>query len=157
MEKVPMTVAGERTLRERLKHMKEIERHQVVRAIEEARAHGDLSENAEYHSAREKQGILEAQIRDLEDRLGRAEVIDTSKLGGDRVVFGATVVLEDGESGEQVTYRIVGTEEADPKAGRISYTSPLARAIIGKGEGDLVQFRAPAGAREYEVIEIRFE
>ncbi|MBM4355307.1 MAG: transcription elongation factor GreA [Deltaproteobacteria bacterium] len=157
MEKVPMTIAGERTLRERLKHMKEVERPNVVKAIEEARAHGDLSENAEYHSAREKQGMIEAQIRDLEDRLGRAEVIDTSRLSGDRVVFGATVVLEDGEADEQVTYQIVGTEEADPKAGRISYTSPLARAIIGKREGDLVQFRAPAGVREYEVIEIRFE
>jgi transcription elongation factor GreA len=157
MEKIPMTIAGEKVLRERLKHMKEVERPSVVRAIEEARAHGDLSENAEYHSAREKQGIVEAQIRDLEDRLGRAEVIDTSRLSGDRVVFGATVVLEDGESDEQVTYQIVGTEEADPKAGRISYTSPLARAIIGKKEGDLVQFRAPGGVREYEVLEIRFE
>ncbi len=157
MEKIPMTIAGERALRERLKHLKEVERPGVVRAIEEARAHGDLSENAEYHSAREKQGIVEAQIRDLEDRLGRAEVIDTSKLGGSKVVFGATVVLEDGESDEQVTYQIVGTEEADPKAGRISYTSPLARAIIGKKEGDFVQFRAPAGVREYEVIEVRFE
>ena len=157
MEKVPMTVSGERLLRKRLKYMKEVERPNNVRDIEVARAHGDLSENAEYHAAKEKQGLLDAQMREIEDKLSRAEVIDPSKLSGTRVVFGAIVRLEDVDTETEVTYQIVGSEETDPKQGRISYTSPLARAIIGKEEGDSVQFKAPGGVREYDILEVTFE
>jgi transcription elongation factor GreA len=157
MEKVPMTVSGERLLRRRLKQLKEIERPANVLDIEVARAHGDLSENAEYHAAKDKQGLLEAQMREIEGKLSRAQIIDTSKLSGSRVVFGAKVLLEDVDSETEVTYQIVGSEEADPKQGRISYTSPLARAIIGKEEGDSVQFKAPGGIREYDILEVSFE
>ena len=152
-----MTVTGEALLRARLKHLKTVERPQNINDIEVARAHGDLSENAEYHSAKEKQGMLDAQMREIQDKLSRAEVIDPTKMSGDRVVFGATVLLEDLDSEEQVTYQIVGSEEADPKAGRISYTSPLARAIIGKREGDFVDFEAPGGLREYDIIKVEFK
>jgi transcription elongation factor GreA len=157
MEKVPMTVKGELLLRARLKQIREVERPQNVQDIEVARAHGDLSENAEYHAAKEKQGMLDAQMREIEDKLSRAQIIDPTKLSGDRVVFGATVLLEDLDNDEQVSYQIVGSEEADPKEGRISYTSPLARAIIGKFEGDSVQFQAPGGVREYDIIEVQFK
>ncbi len=157
MQKVPMTVSGEQLLRTRLKHLKTVERPQNVHDIEVARAHGDLSENAEYHSAKERQSMLDAQMREIQDKLSRAEVIDPTKLSGNRVVFGATVLLEDLDSEEQVTYQIVGSEEADPKAGRISYTSPLARAIIGKMEGDFVDFEAPGGLREYDIIKVEFK
>jgi len=156
MEKIPMTVRGEQLLRRRLKHLREVERPQNVRDIEEARAHGDLSENAEYHAAKDRQGMLNVQMRDVEARLSRAQVIEPTRLSGDRVVFGATVLLEDLDSDEQVVYQIVGTEEADPKQGRISYTSPLARALIGKLVGDFVQFKAPGGIREYDILEVRF-
>jgi transcription elongation factor GreA len=156
MDKIPMTVTGERLLRERLKRIKEVERPQNVKDIEEARAHGDLSENAEYHAAKERQGMLGAQMRDIEAKLSRSQVIDPAKLSGDRIVFGATVVLEDFETEEEVTYQIVGSEEADPKQGRISYTSPLARALIGRQEGDAIQFKAPGGVREYDVLEVKF-
>lgn len=152
-----MTVSGEQLLRTRLKHLKTVERPQNVHDIEVARAHGDLSENAEYHSAKERQSMLDAQMREIQDKLSRAEVIDPTKLSGNRVVFGATVLLEDLDSEEQVTYQIVGSEEADPKAGRISYTSPLARAIIGKMEGDFVDFEAPGGLREYDIIKVEFK
>jgi transcription elongation factor GreA len=152
-----MTVSGEQLLRTRLKHLKTVERPQNINDIEVARAHGDLSENAEYHAAKEKQSMLDAQMREISDKLARAEVIDPTKLSGSRVVFGATVLLEDIDSEEQVTYQIVGTEEADPKAGRISYTSPLARAIIGKMEGDFVDFEAPGGIREYDIIKVEFK
>ncbi len=154
MEKVPMTVKGELLLRARLKQIREIERPQNVQDIEVARAHGDLSENAEYHAAKEKQGMLDAQMREIEDKLSRAQIIDPTKLSGDRVVFGATVLLD---NDEQVSYQIVGSEEADPKEGRISYTSPLARAIIGKFEGDSVQFQAPGGVREYDILAVEFK
>jgi transcription elongation factor GreA len=157
MHKIPMTVSGEQLLRTRLKHLKTVERPQNINDIEVARAHGDLSENAEYHAAKEKQSMLDAQMREISDKLARAEVIDPTKLSGSRVVFGATVLLEDIDSEEQVTYQIVGTEEADPKAGRISYTSPLARAIIGKMEGDFVDFEAPGGIREYDIIKVEFK
>jgi transcription elongation factor GreA len=157
MQKIPMTVSGEQLLRDRLKHLKTVERPKNINDIEVARAHGDLSENAEYHSAKEKQSMLDAQMREITDKLSRAEVIDPQKLSGSRVVFGATVLLEDLDSEEQVTYQIVGSEEADPKAGRISYTSPLARAIIGKMEGDFVDFEAPGGIREYDIIKVEFK
>lgn len=156
MDKIPMTVTGERLLRERLKQIKEVERPRNVKDIEEARAHGDLSENAEYHAAKDRQGMLQAQMRDIESKLSRAQIIDPAKLSGVRIVFGATVVLEDCESEDEVTYQIVGSEEADPKQGRISYTSPLARALIGKQEGDAVQFKAPGGIREYDILEVKF-
>ena len=157
MQKIPMTVSGEELLRTRLKHLKTVERPQNINDIEVARAHGDLSENAEYHAAKERQSMLDAQMREIADKLSRAEVIDPLKLSGSRVVFGATVLLEDLDSEEQVTYQIVGSEEADPKAGRISYTSPLARAIIGKMEGDFVDFEAPGGLREYDIIKVEFK
>jgi len=152
-----MTVTGEAELRRRLKQLKEVERPKVVKEIEEARAHGDLSENAEYHAAKEKQGIIEAHVRDIEDKLSRCEVIDPATLSGDRVSFGATVTLNDFEADEEVEYQIVGSEEADPKAGKISYTAPLARALLGKRAGDTVQFRAPGGLREYEIVGIEFK
>lgn len=157
MQKVPMTVTGEALLRARLKHLLTVERPQNINDIEVARAHGDLSENAEYHAAKERQSMLDAQMREMQDKLSRAEVIDPSKLSGDKVMFGATVLLEDLENEEQVTYQIVGSEETDPKAGRISYTSPLARAIIGKREGDFVEFEAPGGIREYDIIKVEYK
>lgn len=156
VEKVLMTVVGEAALRQKLKWLKEVERPQVVKAIEEARAHGDLTENAEYHAAKEKQGIIEAQLRDIEDKLSRAEVIDPARLSGDRVVFGATVLLADLDSDEEFKYQIVGSDEAEPKEGKISYTAPLARALLGKQAGDVVQFRAPAGLREYKIVKVLF-
>ena len=156
MDKIPMTLRGEKILRDRLRQIKEVDRPNNIRDIEEARAHGDLSENAEYHSAKDRQGMLDAQKREIEAKLSRAQVIDPTKLSGNRVMFGATVLLEDLDSEEEVEYQIVGTEEADPKQGRISYTAPLARALIGKLEGDFVQFKAPAGVREYEILEVKF-
>jgi transcription elongation factor GreA len=157
MDKVPMTVKGAETLRLKVKQLKEVERPQVTRDIEIARAHGDLSENAEYHAAREKQGWIEAQIRDYESRLSVAEIIDPSKLSGDRVLFGATVTLLDLDSENEITYQIVGTDEAEPKEGRISVTSPLGRALIGKETGDEVAVQAPGGQRAYSIEDVRFE
>ena len=152
-----MTVAGERMLRERLKHLKHIERPAIVIAIEEARAHGDLSENAEYHSAKDKQGLIEAHVRDIEAKLSLAQVIDPSTLSGDRVIFGATVLLADLDTDEEVSYRIVGVDEADPQAGMISYTSPVARALLAKHVDDLVEVQTPGGTRDLEILEITFE
>lgn len=157
MERVFLTVAGERMLRERLRRLKEFERPKNIQDIEDARAHGDLSENAEYHAAKERQSMIDVNIRDLEDKISRAEVIDTAKLNSDRVVFGAKVVLLDLANDEQVTYQLVGAEEADIEAGRISLTAPLGKALIGKRVGDTVQFRAPGGVREYSVEDLRFE
>jgi len=157
MEKTVMTVLGERTLRERLKHIKEVERPKNVQDIAEARAHGDLSENAEYHAAKERQGMLEAQIRDIEAKLSNCEVIDPSKLSGERVVFGATVVLVNTETDERVRYQIVGVDEADPAGGKISLTSPVARGLLGKSAGDTVAIRTPGGIKEYDVIEVEFK
>jgi transcription elongation factor GreA len=136
--------------------IKETERPENVRDIEEAIAHGDLSENAEYHAAKERQGLLDAELRNFEDKISRAEVIDPSTLDGDKVVFGATVMLFNIDTEEEVTYQIVGIDEADLKEGKISYASPLGRAIIGKEEGDEIAFKAPGGTRNYEVVEVQF-
>jgi len=151
-----MTPQGATKLREELRHLKEVERPQVSRDIGIARDHGDLSENAEYHAAKERQGFIEARIKDLEDKLARAEIIDPSTLSGSRVSFGATVSLLNVATDEEVTYRIVGADEADLDQGSISITSPLARALIGREAGDEVKVRMPAGERVYEVISVEF-
>ncbi len=156
-DRTPMTRSGYQKLEDELKHLKSVERPAIVREIEVARAHGDLSENAEYQYAKEKQGHIEGRIRVVEDKLARAQVIDPSGQDGDRVLFGATVVLEDAENGGEVTYTILGEEEADVAKGCISVTSPVARALLGKEVGDMVTVRVPKGTRELEVLEIRFE
>lgn len=153
-EKVPMLAEGYRLLEDELKRLK-IERPEIVDAIEEARAHGDLSENAEYHAAKERQGQVEAYIADIEDRLSRALVIDPTTLSGDKVVFGATVTLLD-EDDKKIRYQLVGQQEADAKAGRISYNSPLGRALIGRQKGEDVEVTTPSGDRYYEIAEIEF-
>jgi len=153
--RVPMTTRGYAKLREELRRLKEDVRQKLSQEIGKARELGDLSENAEYHAAKEKQGQVEAQIRDMEDRLSRAEVVDVSKLSGSRVVFGATVTVEDGD-GEKAVYQIVGVEEADPKAGKISFESPIARGLIGKEEGDTAQIKAPRGLKELEILKVEF-
>lgn len=151
-----MTKGGLLRLKEELKRLKNVERPKIVKEIAEARSHGDLSENAEYHAAKEKQSHIEGRILQVEHWIASAEVIDVSKHAGDRVVFGATVSLEESESGDQVTYRIVGELEADLKLGRISVTSPIARALIGREEGDAVTVRTPGGQKEYEIQSISF-
>lgn len=156
MEKIPMTPDGQAQMRHELKRLKEVERPRIVREVEVAREHGDLSENAEYHAAKEKLGFIEGQIRMLEDRLSRADVIDPATLKGSRVVFGAKVTYEDVDSGETRTYQIVGPHESDPKHGKISIESPIARALIGKEEGDEAVIRSPAGNRTVEITEVRF-
>ena len=153
-DKVPMLAEGHAKLNEELRRLKG-ERPEIVEAIEAARAHGDLSENAEYHAAKERQGHIEATIADLEDRLSRAMVIDPTTLSGDKVVFGATVTLTD-EDDKKVKYQIVGQTEADAKVGRISYNSPLGRALIGRQKGDEVDVSTPAGDRSYEIAKIEF-
>src|SRR5512141_1536714 len=155
-QRIPMTKGGLLRLKEELKRLKNVERPKIVKEIAEARSHGDLSENAEYHAAKEKQSHIEGRIQQVEHWIATAEVIDVSKHAGDRVVFGATVTLEDGESGDEVTYRIVGELEADLKQGRISVTSPIARALIGKQEGEVVKVRTPGGEREYEINVVEF-
>ncbi len=155
MEKIPMTRAGHAALDEELKILKSVERPAVIRAIAEAREHGDLSENAEYHAAREKQSFIEGRIKELEAVLSRAEVIDPSKLSG-AIKFGATVELVDEDSGEARTYQIVGETEADIERGLLNIRSPLARALIGKDEGDMVDVKTPGGQRSYEVVSVRF-
>ena len=156
MSKGPMTRGGLEHLKEELKRLTGTERGKIVKEIEVARAHGDLSENAEYHAAKEKQGQIEARIRQIEDMIARADVIDVSKLSGERVVFGATVQLGDVETDKKVTYRIVGEMEADPKKGMISVTSPIARALVGKSVGDDVTVQAPGGPRDYEILDVSF-
>lgn len=151
-----MTPQGAAKLREELKYLKEVERPQISRDIGVAREHGDLSENAEYHAAKERQGLIEARIKDLEDKLARAEIIDPSTLSGSRVAFGATVTLLNVSTDEEVTYRIVGPDEADLNQGTISVTSPLARALIGREAGDEIKVRMPAGDRVYEIISVEF-
>jgi transcription elongation factor GreA len=151
-----MTSRGYQFLMEELKRLKSVERPKNVREIEEARGHGDLSENAEFHAAKERQSLLDLQIRDIEDRLARAQVIEVSKLSGDKVVFGATVALADGDTGDKMVYQIVGDHEAEPKNGKISISSPVARALIGKSEGDEVQVRTPTGVRSFEILSIDF-
>ena len=156
MNKVPMTGAGFNTLKEELRWRQQEERPRIIEAIAEARSHGDLSENAEYHAAKESQSLNEGRIGELEDFIARAEVIDVSKLSGDKVKFGATVVLVDEDTEEEKTYQIVGDQEADVKSGRISISSPIARALIGKAVGEAIEVNAPRGARGYEIVELRF-
>ncbi|HTV68232.1 MAG TPA: transcription elongation factor GreA [Rhizobiaceae bacterium] len=156
MNKVPMTANGFNTLKEELRWRQQEERPRIIEAISEARSHGDLSENAEYHSAKEAQSLNEGRIGELEDLVARAEVIDLSKLSGDKVKFGATVVLVDEDTEEKKTYQIVGDQEADVKSGRISISSPIARALIGKEKGDTIEVNAPGGARGYEIVKVKF-
>lgn len=157
MSKVPLTLRGAEMLKAELQKLKSEDRPRVVAAIAEARAHGDLKENAEYHAAREQQGFIEGRIKDVEAKLSNAQVIDVSKLNAaGKVVFGATVELADEDSGDEVTYQIVGEDEADIKHGRISVSSPIARALIGKEEGDVAVVQAPGGTREYEILVVRY-
>jgi len=151
-----MTPEGNTRLREELKQLKEVERHKISREIGVAREHGDLSENAEYHAAKERQGWIEARIKDLEDKLSRAEIIDPTKLHGSKVAFGATVKLSNIETEEESVYRLVGADEADLNQGSISITSPLARSLIGREVGDEVKVRMPAGERHYEILEVEY-
>ncbi|GAB4299061.1 MAG: transcription elongation factor GreA [Thiohalomonadaceae bacterium] len=158
MSKTPMTQRGAERLREELNELKSVARPRVIAAIAEARAHGDLKENAEYHAAREQQGFIEGRIQEIEGKLSNAQIIDPTALNaGGKVVFGATVVLVEMDTEDEVTYQIVGEDEADIKQGRISVTSPVARALIGKEEGDIAQVQAPGGLREYEIVEVRYE
>ena len=156
MERIPMTAAGYKALEDELNRLKSAERPEVIKAIAEARAHGDLSENAEYHAAKERQAFIEGRVIELEDMIGRAEVIDVSKLSGRTVKFGATVTLVDVDTDEEKKYQIVGDMEADAKNGRISISSPIARALIGKASGDTVEVAAPGGARSYEILKVAF-
>ena len=154
---VPMTPAGHVKMRDELDRLKKVERMKNVRDIEEARGHGDLSENAEYHAAKEKQAHIAARMAELEDKLSRAQIIDPAKLGGDRVKFGATVKLSNVDTGDLATYQIVGADEADADRGTISITSPIARALIGREPGDEVKVRAPGGERTYEILDVEFK
>ena len=156
MDKIPMTAEGYRALEDEIQHLKLVERPQVIKMIAEARAHGDLSENAEYHAAKDRQAFIEGRVMDLEDKLSRAEVIDVSKLSGKTVKFGATVTLADEDTDTKVKYQIVGDLEADAKRGRISISSPIARALIGKTAGDTVEVAAPGGARSYEILKVQY-
>jgi transcription elongation factor GreA len=158
MKRTPMTQRGADALRAELKRLKTEARPSVIKAIAEARGHGDLSENAEYHAAREQQGFIEGRIKEIETKLGNAEIIDPSKLTNTgKVVFGAVVELEAQDDGSRVTYQVAGEDEADIRAGRISITSPIARALVGKSEGDVVDVSAPGGIRSYEIVAVRFE
>jgi len=157
MNKFPITVRGAERLREELKRLKGVDRPAVIKAIAEARAHGDLSENAEYHAAREQQGFIEGRIKDIEGKLGNAQVIDVTKLPANgKVVFGSTVQLSNVESGDEVTYQIVGEDEADIKSGMLSVNSPVARALIGKAEGDEVTVQVPSGKKLFEIVSVRY-
>ncbi|MGE3065439.1 MAG: transcription elongation factor GreA [Hyphomicrobiaceae bacterium] len=157
VEKVPMTVEGYKMLETELHHLKSEVRPRIIQQIAEARAHGDLSENAEYHAAKDAQGLNEAKMAELEDKLSRAEVIDTTKLSGTTIKFGATVTLEDEDSGEKVKYRIVGEHEAAVREGKISITSPIARALISKSKGDSAEVVTPKGARSYEILKVEYK
>jgi transcription elongation factor GreA len=157
MDKVPMTVKGAEKLQAELDQLKKVDRPRIIAAIAEARAHGDLSENAEYHAAREQQSFAEGRIKEIEAKLSTAQIIDPTKLNAEgRVVFGATVLMSDEDTGEEVKYQIVGEDEADIEAGMISVTSPIARGIIGKEEGEIVQVQVPAGIKTYEIIEVSY-
>ena len=157
MSKVPMTVRGHELLQEELKKLKSVDRPQVIQAISEARAHGDLKENAEYHAAKEQQGFIEGRIKELEGKLSHLQVIDVTAIDAKgKVVFGSTVDLIDEDSGAEITYTIVGEDEADIRTGMISYTSPIARALIGKSEGDSASFQAPGGEKNFEIVEVRY-
>lgn len=155
--KFPMTVLGKRLLDEELKHLMTVERPSVIKAIEIARGHGDLSENADYSAAKERQGFIEGRIQDINGKLARAQVIDTLAIKSDKIVFGAIVLLEEQESGKKQSYQIVGVDEADVKIGKVGVTSPIARAMIGKSKGDEVIVHAPKGLIHYEVVEIKYE
>jgi transcription elongation factor GreA len=157
MSKIPMTADGFARLEEELKHLKGVERPAVIRAIAEAREHGDLSENAEYHAARERQSFIEGRVAELEDKIARAEVIDVKKLSGKQVMFGATVTLVDEDTEEKIKYQLVGQDESDISAGRLSISSPLARALIGKKVGDTVEVSTPGGSKSYEVVRLAFK
>ena len=157
MNRVPLTVRGAGKLREELEELKSVKRPKIIEAIATARAHGDLKENAEYHAAREQQSFIEGRIKDIEGKLSHAEIIDVTKLNANgRIVFGTTVILADDQNGEESIYTIVGEDEADIKEGLVSVTSPIARAMIGKEEGDIVTVDAPAGQKDYEVVEVRY-
>jgi transcription elongation factor GreA len=157
MEKIPMTAPGFAALEAEVKHLKSVERPAVIRSISEARAHGDLSENAEYHSAKERQSFIEGRVMELEDKISRAQVIDVSKLSGKVVKFGATVTLIDEDTDQKAKYQIVGDLEADFAKGRISLSSPLARALIGKSSGDRAEVNTPSGGRSYEITKVEFK
>ncbi|MEM7442952.1 MAG: transcription elongation factor GreA [Pseudomonadota bacterium] len=157
MNKVPMTAAGYGSLIEELKHLKSVARPEIIKAIAEAREHGDLSENAEYHAARDRQSFIEGRVMELEDKISRADVIDVAKLSGDAVKFGATVRLADEDTDEEAEYQIVGQDESDIKSGRLSITAPLARSLIGKAVGESVEVSTPKGSKSYEIVQIRFE
>ncbi|MCR6658430.1 MAG: transcription elongation factor GreA [Asticcacaulis sp.] len=156
MEKVPMTVAGYQVLDDELKRLKSVERPSVIAAISEARAHGDLSENAEYHAAKERRGWIEGQIAEIEDKISRAQVIDVSKLSGNKIKFGATVTVIDEDTEEEGRYQVVGDHEADVKSGKISLSSPLSRAMIGKEVGDVVEVQTPGGVKAYEILKVEW-
>ena len=156
MEKIPMTAAGYTLLENELKHCQQVERPRIIQQITEARGHGDLSENAEYHAAKEAQSHNEGRIAELEDKLSRAEIIDVSKLSGSTIKFGATVKLIDEDTDEEKTYQIVGESEADVKSGKVSISSPIARALIGKKTGDSVEVNTPGGGKSYEIVDVAF-
>ena len=156
MDRIPMTAEGHLALQNELKMLKSVERPNIIAAIAEARSHGDLSENAEYHAAKEKQSFIEGRINEIDNKLARADVIDITKLEGGKVRFGATVTIIDVDSEEQSTYKIVGEDEANVKEGKISVTSPLSRAMIGKEEGDEAEVAAPSGARAYEIAKVEY-
>jgi len=157
MSKVPLTSRGAEKLRDELQQLKSVKRPAVIKAIAEARAHGDLKENAEYHAAREQQSFIEGRIKDIEGKLSNAQVIDVTQMSASgKVVFGATVELSDEDSGKEVTYQIVGEDEADIKANRISITSPIARALIGKVEGDSAEVKTPGGLKSYEILAVKY-
>ena len=157
MEKVPMTDEGHRRLSEELRQLRLVERPAIIKAIAEAREHGDLSENAEYHAARERQGFIEGRMASLEDKLRRAEIIDVSKLSGQTVTFGATVSIADMDTDEETTWQLVGADEADPSSGRLSIASPIARAMLGKTVGDTAEVVTPSGTKSLEILTISFK
>src|SRR5210317_334496 len=157
MNKVPVTVRGHELLKDELKRLKSVERPSVIKAIAEARAHGDLKENAEYHAAKEQQGFIEGRIKEIEGKLSHIQIIDVTEIDAKgKVVFGSTVDLLDVQANKEITYQIVGEDEADISAGLISFTSPIARALIGQSEGDVITFAAPDGEKQFEIIEVRY-
>jgi transcription elongation factor GreA len=156
-DKIPMTVQGKKKLEEELKHLTTVERPTVIKAIEVARGHGDLSENADYSAAKERQSFIEGRIQEIGDKLARSQVIDPTTIRSEKIVFGATVLLEEQETGSRITYQIVGVDEADVKNGKVGITSPIARALIGKSKGDEAVVHAPKGAVRYDVLQIRYE
>lgn len=156
MQKIPMTAEGHKAIDDELRHLKSVERPAVIQAISEARDHGDLSENAEYHAAKERQGWIEGRLQELEDKLARAQIIDTSKLSGATVKFGATVTVVDEDTDAEATYKIVGDDEADVKSGKISISSPIARSLINKETGDVVEVTAPGGVKTYEILKVQW-